>query len=229
MRLQKKFNRRFKGIKTKLCLRYGDEICLEVEKNTFESYSKIQPTLSKYKGLFNFFNTIMDFNVIFISLYLAMKKLKLTAKETVGICYEVAEEKHLSIPRPIRWLMHYIFFSFPFLLFLQNSSKNVEKCGAWEIKYFKGDGLAFDMGFECKKCGVVEFLKENGGEELIKYCNFMDYIQSRTFGLGWQNPVNIGQGGGSCISYMKRNRTTEIPVNLSDLIEIQSCHHHTSG
>lgn len=43
------------------------------------------------------------------------------------------------------------------------------------------------------------------------------FIQSRAFGLGLENPENIGQGCAVCMERFKRGRSTRMPANLEPI------------
>ncbi len=218
VKLQNKFERLHKSVWKELCKYLGESVSSEIKAFTLEMYVRLHPTVLRYGGILNIFNIIMDYNIFFISLYLGMKKSGFGAKDAVVICYKIAEEKHFSIPVPLRWVVGRLIFSRLFLSFMKYSARNAETSGDWKIHYFSRDRDLYDFGFECTKCGVVNLMKQNGGEELTLYSNFIDYIQSNAFNLGWQNPCNIGQGNKSCIGYMKKNRKTEIPKNLRDIV-----------
>ena len=87
----------------------------------------------------------------------------------------------------------------------------------WKIDYRTGDGETCDWFFECSECGVVNYMRKHGAEGLAPYCNYVDFIQSRAFGLGMRNPDNIGQGGSACREYFKRGRETSLPENLASI------------
>lgn len=65
---------------------------------------------------------------------------------------------------------------------------------------------------------MIKFYQKHEVEELAQYCNFIDYIQSKAFVMGMQNPKNIGLGDETCVQYMKQNRETVLPDNLRPLL-----------
>jgi len=78
------------------------------------------------------------------------------------------------------------------------------------IDYQSGDGETCEWLSGCSECGA---------EELAAYCTYIDFIQSRAFGLGMQNPQNIGQGSSVCREYFKQGRETCLPENLTSIGE----------
>jgi len=66
---------------------------------------------------------------------------------------------------------------------------------------------------------VIKYYKRHGAEELAQYCNYVDYIQSKAFGMGMRNPKHLGLGDDVCCQYMKRGRETVVPDNLKPLFD----------
>ena len=55
-------------------------------------------------------------------------------EETTKIVYELTEETHRSIPKPLHWLLRKFMFSPIFLKIAQSSSKNVfDHPDSWKI------------------------------------------------------------------------------------------------
>lgn len=213
-----KFEKSFRPYREKLVEYYGDEFAEKVMAETRAEYGKILPETPAFPGRINIFNMVMGINTRIVSFHKAMLANGKTVEDTGRILFELAENEHEAIPRPVRWIVKKVMFSPLFLKVTRSSAKKVhDHAGGWKIDYQKGDGEVSDWYFDCKECGVIKYFKRHGVEELGQYCNYVDYIQSRVFGLGLHNPKNIGQGDDVCIEYFKQGRETVLPDNLKGI------------
>lgn len=218
-RLVGSFDRAFASYRSQLAQRYCDDTVLRISARTRREYAALLPRTPQFGGRINVFNSVMGLNALIVALYRAMRAEGRTVEETVRVLFEVADRAHRSIPRVLRWLLGRFFFSRLFLWIARHSAALVRNHpGGWQIDYRRGDGETCDWCFECTDCGVVKYLHEHGAAELAPYCNYVDFIQSRAFGLGLENPETLGQGCGVCREYFKRGRETRVPANLSHMI-----------
>jgi hypothetical protein len=221
-RIQKalsRFDRSFKNVREMCIARYGEAFATQVMAQTRVEYEKLLPQTPHFPGLINIFNTVVIFNMQMVSFYKAMKANGKSAEETVKIYYTLAEKTHNVIPKPIRWMAQKLIFSPVFLFISRTSAKHIARhVEGWQLQYKQGDGKQADWYFECQECGVIKFYQKHGVEELMQYCNFIDYIQGKAFGMGMQNPKNIGLGDEMCVQYMKQHRETMLPDNLKSIV-----------
>ncbi|OEU60792.1 MAG: hypothetical protein BBJ57_03435 [Desulfobacterales bacterium PC51MH44] len=216
----KKIKKGFRRYNQKLVQYYGLETAQQIERQTLDEYKQLLPKTPRFQGKLNIFNFIIGENVLIVAFYKAMKKSGKKVQETIRILYEVVDEVHTAIPPALCWVAGKIFFSRFFLFFIKRSSARVSKHPAgWRISYKKGEDNSSDWYFECQECGVIKYYQAHDAEELAKYCNFVDYIQSCVFGMGMRNPQNIGQGDSICCEYMKKGRATIVPNNLSEIVD----------
>jgi hypothetical protein len=57
-------------------------------------------------------------------------------------------------------------------------------------------------------------MKETGAEELMPYCNFVDFIIAKSLGFGLENPRVIGRGDETCVGIFRKDKKCEIPDYL---------------
>lgn len=216
----RRFPKHFGRYRRKLIQYYGSEAAKRVEDDALAFYKRLVPETPRYKGPLNLFNYVMSANVFLIAFYRAMKESGKDVRDTVRIEYEVFDDLHRAIPGPFRWGMRKVFFSRIFLSLARHSAAaaSTHPMG-WDIEYRDGDGVASDWYVECRKCAVNDFYRSHHVEELGRFCNLVDFIQSRILGLGMENPHNIGQGGSICCEYMKQGRATAVPANLSEILD----------
>jgi len=215
-----KFEKSFKPYKDGVIVKYGKDFADVMMKKAHDEYEKIIPEVPVFRGRLNIFNTVMGVNAIIVSFHRAMRACGKSVEESGTILFKVAEREHEAIPKPVRWVARKMMFSPLFLSFTRSSAKKVyDHPEGWKIDYQKGDGKQSDWNFECSECGVIKYFKKQGVEELGQYCNYVDFIQSRTFGLGLLNPKNLGLGDELCIETFKQGRKTELPDNLKIIAE----------
>jgi hypothetical protein len=216
-----RFEKFFRPYKEKLTEYYGEDFAMKVRADTYDEFEKILSETPVFPGRMNIFNMVIGLNAKIVSFHKAMRANGKTVAETGRILFEVAEHDHNAIPKPVRWITRKFMFSPLFLMLIRSSAKNVrDHPEGWKIDYQKGDGTVSDWHFDCKECGVIKYFKRHDVEELGQYCNYVDYIQSKVFGLGLQNPMNIGQGDNNCTEYFKQGRETVIPDNLKDIASV---------
>jgi len=215
----KKFNKTYKNYHNKMIKYYDEDFAEQIKKGTLKYYKEILPITPNFEGKTNIGNIIINGNTIGVAFYKAMKQAGKTLDDAVLISYEIADEAHNSIPKIMVWIIRNFIFS---RLFLKRMNKSFRKMkdnpAGWKIEYKKADDKINDFYFHCTECGVIKYFNVCGVPEISRYCNFIDYIQGKAFGLGLQNPHNIGQGNAVCEEFMKRGRKTEVPENLAVLI-----------
>jgi len=216
-RLQR-FQRAFNPYRRELVKRYGEDMAARIEDRTRHEYGAILPQTPRFAGRFNVFNWVIGAVALFVSLFRAMNAEGKAAEEIASVLFAVNADSYRSLPVVILWIGRWLFFS---RLFLWHAKRSAEKSRVhpegWEIEYRTGDGLTCDWFFECSKCGAVNFMRKHDADSLMPYCNFVDYIHSRVFRLGMQNPENIGQGSKVCREFFKQGRTTSLPENLQSI------------
>lgn len=216
----RKFNKDFALYRKRLEQYFGPEAAESLQDQAFAYYRDLLPQTPRFEGRGNIFNLVLTGNAMVVAFHKAMRDAGHPVIESARIVYEVVEEMHLSIPRPLRWLMRQFIFSRRFLSIAKRSSEHVaDHPMGWTIEYARGDGKTSDLFFACSRCGVIRYYQTHGVEEMAQYCNIVDYVQGRVLGLGLVNPDNIGQGDPVCRELMKRGRETPIPKNLREVVQ----------
>jgi len=218
-KLLRRFHKQFKPYRVKLVEQYGEDSALGITQQTLKEYTLLLPQTPQFKGRFNLFNWVIVLNALIVALFKAMKADGKSPEETAKLLYEVSEESHRSMPSLVRWVGSKAFFSRFFLKFAQRSANQVrDHPQGWKIDYRRSDTHGCDWSFECSECGVIKYFHQHGADDLAPYCNYVDFIQSRAFGLGMENPQNIGQGDGVCRELFKKGRETRVPANLKSIV-----------
>jgi len=224
-RLLKRFERFSNRVERKLQKDRGDDFASHIRKEARSEFKKIIPEIPNFHGTINIFRVIIIVSAWMVAWYKPMKRSGLSVEEAVSIFFEITDDIHRSIPKPIRWFIGKLFFTSCFLKIAHISSKNIyNHPKGWKIRFYKESSNRIDSYFIANECGVVKFFIQQGVPELAHYCNFVDYIQSEIFGFGMQQVSCIGLGDRRCIEEMKKGRNTEIPKNLRSIVQ-----HRTIG
>jgi len=214
----RRFERAFRPYRRELMDRYGEDAAARIEDRTRREYHTILPQTPRFTGRFNLFNSVIAAVALMVALFRAMSAEGKTAEETARVLFAATENSYRSLPVWIRWIVRRLFFR---RLFLRHARRSADHARihpeGWNIDYRNGDGVTCDWFFECTRCGAVDFMRKHGAASLTPYCNYVDYIQSRTFGLGMRNPENIGQGAGVCREFFKPRGPTPLPENLRSI------------
>jgi hypothetical protein len=217
-KLLRRFDKTFEPYRTMLVECYGADSALRIAQQARKEYADLLPRTPQFAGRINLFNWTMGMNAMIVALHRSMMTDGRRGEDTARILFAISEEAHRSIPGVFRWVAGRIFFSRAFLWLARRSATRVrDHPEGWMIDYQTGDGEACDWYFECSECGAVKYMRRHGAEELAAYCNYIDFIQSRAFGLGMQNPQNIGQGDSVCREYFKQGREASLPENLTSI------------
>lgn len=219
-KMVKRFNKVSASIENKISKYYDSIFAKKIREESKVVFEKIIPQIPYYPGKINIFRQIVVICSWAIAFYKPMKKHNKTVDETILIFYEYVEELHMKIPRIFRWIIRHIFFSYLFFKIVQASARNISKSpDGGEVEYFRKKDEKCDLMLIGDNCPIVNFFHNLGVSEMAFYCNFIDYIQSKIFGLGMIQEACFGAGDDKCISCMKKGRKTEVPKNLKGLLE----------
>lgn len=218
-RLLKSFERTARRFGRKLDQQYPDKSRDEILEQSRVEFDEIIPHIPSFPKGCALFEQIIIINAQVVALYKPMKRTGISPDQAFQIFYEIVDELHEKIPKLFRFIVRKIFFSSLYLKLMQATSRKVaDHPEGWKIEYREGDGENCDWFFEASECGVIKFYRRQSVPELARYCNFVDYIQSRVFGLGLRQLSCLGSGDETCVECMKENRRTEMPNNLKTLI-----------
>lgn len=67
---------------------------------------------------------------------------------------------------------------------------------------------------EYSQCAVCEMMKDFDAQELMPYCNIVDFMMAKALGIGFENPDVIGRGSKTCVGIFRKDHKCEIPDYL---------------
>jgi hypothetical protein len=156
------------------------------------------------------------------SRYLAVYRVLRSHGRTVGdagqVVNEMGKAELRAIPRPIRAVIRYLWFSPWFTSRLKRRAAESQKRahpGDYVFTFVQGNGKDFDFGIDYEECASCKFLDAQNAGELAPYVCAVDKVASETLGWGLSRTMTLADGGGRCDFRFKRRGKTDVAVPQS--------------
>lgn len=85
------------------------------------------------------------------------------------------------------------------------------------FSHVEGDGVNFDFGVDYHRCATLNFLREQGAEEIAPYLCALDHLSSELLGWGLRRTSTLAEGGGVCDFRFKKGGPTQIHSTVLNL------------
>ncbi len=89
--------------------------------------------------------------------------------------------------------------------------------GDFEIEYVAGEGNTFHFGVNYLRCGILNFVRQHGGEEFSPYVCMSDIALSDALGWGLARTQTLADGCQYCDFRFKEGTTTQITSRTPDV------------
>ena len=224
-KLIKKFNKLCVRIERKIAKSYDKNFAEQILFQAKKEYKDLIPRIPYFGGTINPFNEIIMIAAQMTAVHKALKQNGKSTEETLLIFYDLVDDLFKKMPKPFLWFGQKFVFSPLFIKLMQRISRRMSAMNdpnGFDFHYYKGDGKNNDWYFVAKQCGVVNFFKREGCEDIAHYCNFVDAIQGKALKLGVHCKTCLGSGDATCEEYMKQGRETVMPESISRLLEQRS-------
>jgi len=208
-KLVKQFKKLLKRYEVELSALYGEAFAAKISADATTFYIELIPRIPYYETLI--YRPIILLNSQLVAIIKAMKKHDKPVEDVLKIQARFFQEEYSKIPSVVGRI-YVSKFAGKFL------SKMAEKGTAedWEAEFVRGAPTDdFDVSVVTKKCGLIKYLESEGMTELIRYCNFSDFMMFPAMNIGLRQPITIDQG--QCVYCMKFNGKTEIPTSLDEI------------
>jgi len=213
-KLKKGLNQYLGKLEKSLEARWGSDKTSSIIKRAKAHYPEIIMEMP-------FFNTPMyDSLVLTCSRMLALKKAMkdegIDVRDFVTFCIEDARAKSNRVPAILRSIGGWIFLSKPLRIYLKRVARS---CSAndWPTEVIDGGRSDdFDMKICTRDCGMVDFLKALGEDDLIPYCTFFDFTTAEAMGYGLKHVSSIDTG--ECVYSFNRRGKVEWPESIRSLL-----------
>ena len=224
-KLIKKFNKLCINVEKKIAVSYDENFACKIVSQAKNEFENIIPGIPYFGGIINPFNEIIIIAAQMAAVHRAMKQNGKSAEETVLIFYDLVDDLFKKMPKPFLWFGQKFVFSLVFIKMMQKISKRMSAMNdpnGFDFHYYRDNGKENDWHFTAKRCGVVNFFRQEGCEDLAPYCNFVDAIQGKALNMGVHCKACLGAGDATCEEYMKQGRKTVIPEKIYRLLEQRS-------
>ena len=221
-KLIKKFDKLCVRIEGKIAKSYDKNFAVQIIFQAKNEYKDIIRRIPYFGGIINPFNEIIIIAAQMAAVHKAMKQKGKSAEETVLIFYDLVDDLFKKTPKPFLWFGQKFVFSPVFIKMMQKISKRMSEMNdpnGFDFHYYKDNGKENDWHLMVTRCGVVNFFRQEGCEDLAPYCNFVDAIQGKALNMGVHCKACLGAGDATCEEYMKQGRKTIMPEKIQRLIE----------
>jgi len=146
----------------------------------------------------------------------AMKEEGIDVKEFVAFFIKDSRKKNNRIPAILRKISGRIFLSKPVRFYLKRVARSVTANG-WPTEVVDGKKSDdYNMMVCTRNCGMVNFIRAVGEEDLIPYCTFFDFTTAEAMGLGLKHVSSIETG--ECVYCFKQGGRVEWPQSIQSLL-----------
>lgn len=154
------------------------------------------------------FNTLMPVLALLASVHVVLRESGWTVDQIGRLTYEVFRRKFDEMPRIARRIARTIMVSGLFPMTMRGATRKMRASGrpdTFFIDYSFRRTPARTTTMHCTQCGMIQFMKAAGLDEMYRYCNMFDFAQADSFGLGLVQPACLGQGDAHCEYHFTRN------------------------
>ena len=211
-RLLKNFDRSISRLKQTLTSRYGEEQANKLIKDSRVEYEILIPQIP-YIGDKNPFLIFLLPTVKCLAIYKALLKQGSNVEEAGKIIYVMSESEFKAIPKLVRRLISYIWFSPWFIWRLKRRAKKSQEReypDSFVMHFIEGDKQNFDYGIDYTECANCKFLSAQNALELAPYICATDKVASELLGWGLQRTTTLAYGKNKCDFRFKKGGITSI-------------------
>jgi hypothetical protein len=211
-RLLKGFDKYIGRVRQIIISRFGEEQGNAVIRESHHEYEALIPQIP-YIGNRNPFLIFLLPASRNLAIYRVLQRQDRTIEDAGQLIYEMSEAKWKAIPRLIRRMIEYFWFSRWSLVLAKKwaiESQKREYPGSFVMTYVEGNGRDFDYGVDYSECAICKFLSAQNALELVPYMCATDKIGSELLGWGLSRTMTIAKGDEKCDFRYKKGGTTDI-------------------
>jgi len=214
-KILKSFEKHFKHAMKYLVERFDEPTVSRIHNETVEQIKGLIPQMPDVGGKKNQFIHVMLINTWYIPFYKVVAEHGMSTEEYVKMMARVFYEGFDKYPRFIRRLGGTLIRS---RFFVKRMRKNggISQKREYPMNWVYAASTDVDdpnvlFKVEYSQCAVCEIMKLFGAEELLPYCNVVDYLMAKSLGFGFENPLVLGRGGDTCVGLFRKDSKCEIP------------------
>jgi len=211
-RFLKDFDRMAARVRRVLISRYGEEQAKALVSESRREYEALIPQIP-YIGEKSPMLIFLLPTSRWLAVYRALQKRGATVEDAGRLIYEMMEAETKAIPRPVRRLMGWLWFS-PLLLRRVTKraaeSQKRQYPGGYVFTYVEGNGRDFDWGIDYAECSSCKLLKAQNAMDLAPYICAVDKVSSELLGWGLTRTMTLAEGFEKCDFRFKKGGETRV-------------------
>ncbi len=190
---------------------YGEINAYRIIQDSRKCFEELIPQIPYIGGDANRRTETLIQSVQFLAFYQAMKKHGKTAEEAGKILFNALSARAEKIPAktlPEGWKDRDEYYQ----IRKKGAAESQEKRYPADYVYafVPGDGKKFDYGYDYSECATVKFFREQGADEFMPFCCYLDYPICRARGLGLTRTMTLGQGNAKCNHRFSPGKETKL-------------------
>ena len=200
--------------------RYGAEFATSLGRQIRKEFEQLIPEIPYIHGpRARPLNAFLRIAAEELAVYRAVKKHGKPPSEAWELCHEALRRGVAKIPQWKRWLMRRFMFSRLARAIVARRARQQQRgrFGDFEIEYVAGEGDTFHFGVNYLRCGILNFVKQHGGEEFAPYVCMSDVALSDALGWGLTRTQTLADGCQYCDFRFKEGTTTQITSRTPDV------------
>ena len=211
-RLLKDFDKYISRVKQMLISRFGEEQGNVLIRESRHEYEALIPQIPFIGNRSPFLIFLLPTSR-YLAIYRVLRKMGLSVEEAGQLIYEMNEAEWKAIPRLIRHMIGYLWFSRWSLGLAKKVATESQKRKypeSFVMTYVKGNGQDVDYGVDYTECAIYKFLGAQNALELAPYMCDTDKIGSEMLGWGLTRTMTLAKGGEKCDFRFKKGGKTNI-------------------
>ena len=212
-RLRKDLDRSLARVRRVLIARYGEKQANTLIRESGQEYEALIPEIPPI-GDRNPFQVFLLPTTRYLAVYRALQRQGRSVEDAGRLILEMGEADLVAIPRLVRRLIGYLWFS-PWLRerLKRRATESQERrySGGYVFTYVAGDGRTFDYGIDYRECASHKFLGSHKALELLPYVCAVDKVASELLGWGLSRTMTLAEGCERCDFRFKKGGKTDVP------------------
>jgi len=208
----KDFDRVIKQLRGEITSRFGAEQTEALIRSSREEYHLLIPDLPYVGGKQPLTQFVITTGWC-LALHRALQGKTKGPQESGEFFFELSKQYMEQVPSLVRRYLGASMFTKRYQKKLQERALESQLHPlprGYIFARIEGDGKTFDFGVDYHRCATLNFLREQGAEEIAPYVCALDYFSSEMLGWGLTRTSTLAEGGQVCDFRFKKGGPTRI-------------------
>jgi hypothetical protein len=175
-----------------------------------QEYEALAPEMPYIGGEENMFTEWLTYGVYYLAVYRVLKAEGQSVEEAGKIIFDTFQAM-ADYPKWLLRLVGGLRYNRRYVRRLKEAAARTQERrhpGDWVATFVEGDGESFDYGMDIMECGICDFYRAQGAEELAPYLCLSDYVVSDAFDRGLVRYKTLAEGAAVCDFRYRKGRET---------------------